>query len=395
VWRFAEFQSCLDCTRTKTPTPRWSAHQYPAQNRCLRHIAVAVLTLGIASCLSCGGSVRPAGASASHETIYVATRGHFDEINVASDRVVKSLSLPRDTWVGAIALSPNLRVAYLLSDNKVVVVQLTNFKLGSTIRIGPPTGNVALTQVGLPTSIALSPNGRTAYVPVPARGVLVPLDLPSRRADTPIMLGGQPRSVAVSPDGRTAYVANSGLHEVQAIDLQRGIITGSFPNIADPEDIVVAPNGKSAYVANASLVGGGVNSSVVPLNLVTLTESTPLGVGSPTNGYAPEFITISPNGSQIYVANTSSATNSEAVLSINSNTGRVLGSLGNFSHPISIAENQEGTQLYVANSLLSATSFPGPKSTVRSASITVIGLHNRRIEGRIGLRQPPSAVASH
>jgi DNA-binding beta-propeller fold protein YncE len=357
-------------------------------------LCVSTIALSLTVLLPGVLSTQEVAASTSHDMIYVATHGRFEAINAATDKVTRTTSVRGISTVGAIVVSPNLRTAYLLSDNKILPIQLTGLKSGSSITIGPPTSEIALTQVGLPTSIALSPNGNTAYVPVPARGVLVPVNLDTRRAETPINLGGQPQSVAISPDAGTAYVTNSGLQSVQAVDLKNGTITGTFPNISDPADIVISPNGKSAYVSNASLRDGGINSSVVPLNLTTLTESAPIDVGSPSRGYAPESISLSPSGNRVYVANTSSATNSTPVVEINVNTGKVIGVLGAFSHPISISSNSAGSQLFVANGALPTTSFPGPTSTVRSPSVVVIDLRTRRIEARIKLGRPPSAIAS-
>ena len=49
-------------------------------------------------------------------------------------------------------------------------------------------------------------------------GTVTPVGLTTRRAGKPIQVGANPQAIAITPDGRTAYVANSGSDTVTPID---------------------------------------------------------------------------------------------------------------------------------------------------------------------------------
>ena len=69
-----------------------------------------------------------------------------------------------------------------------------------------------------PTAIAITPDGRTAYVGNENDDSLVPpIDLVSRVVGKPIPLGGRPLQVLVSPDGATVYVVTSSKENVSAV----------------------------------------------------------------------------------------------------------------------------------------------------------------------------------
>ena len=68
-----------------------------------------------------------------------------------------------------------------------------------------------------PDVIAITPNGKTAYVTVPgnvfaAPGFVVPIRTATNTALKAIMVGKFPGAIAITPNGETAYVAsNSGV----------------------------------------------------------------------------------------------------------------------------------------------------------------------------------------
>ena len=61
-----------------------------------------------------------------------------------------------------------------------------------------------------PEAIALTPDGRTAFVVNSGSDTVTPIDVASRARGAPIAVGSEPRRIALTRDGRTAYVLNWG-----------------------------------------------------------------------------------------------------------------------------------------------------------------------------------------
>ena len=60
-----------------------------------------------------------------------------------------------------------------------------------------------------PTSIAFTPDGKTAYVVNETTvGAVTPISVATGKAGLPIRVGAWPDGIAISPDGKTAYVTN-------------------------------------------------------------------------------------------------------------------------------------------------------------------------------------------
>jgi YVTN family beta-propeller protein len=58
--------------------------------------------------------------------------------------------------------------------------------------------------------------------------------------------------VAVSPDGRRAYVTNNASNTVSVIDTGGGAVTATIPVGARPVGVAVSPDGRHAYITNAA-----------------------------------------------------------------------------------------------------------------------------------------------
>ena len=71
------------------------------------------------------------------------------------------------------------------------------------------------------------------------------------RVTSTINVGDAPQSVAVSPNGRKAYVTNLSDGTVSVINVKTGTVQGDPITVGDyPYSVAFSPNGKKAYVAN-------------------------------------------------------------------------------------------------------------------------------------------------
>jgi YVTN family beta-propeller protein len=161
----------------------------------------------------------------------------------------------------------------------------------STIDVKTRTKNPTDLTVGTnPIDAAITPDGKTAFVAnnnysrelILGGDSVSTIDVKTRtKHPTDITVGSQPQGVAMTPDGKTAFVANGYSGTVSTIDVKTrtkdpiDITVGSLPF-----RVAVTPNGKAAFVTNA---GSGTVSRIDvktrKKNLTDITVGTvPVGV---------------------------------------------------------------------------------------------------------------------
>ena len=168
------------------------------------------------------------------------------------------------------------------------------------IDLATNTPGAPITVGSTPFGIAITPDGKTAYVTNAGDNTVTPIDVATNTAGAAIHVGsrsfGTPVAVAITPDGKTAYVTNYGDNTVTPISVATNApgtpipVPGSFPT-QGVFGIAITPDGKTAYVANWR----GANS-VTPIDLATNTPGAPITVGS-----TPFGIAITPDGKSAYV----------------------------------------------------------------------------------------------
>src|SRR5208283_2946125 len=184
-----------------------------------------------------------------------------------------------------------------------------------------------------PTGIAVSPDGRTAYVVLDNNNTLAKIDLtatpPTKVAE--IRVGNVPHSVVISPDGKTAYVSNEAgriakeddfqeysngtpvvAHyptgstksgTVSVVDLASFTVTGHIETGLHPTGM--AFSGKNLLVANAysddiSVIDTTCNQEVTRINL-GLPVAVP-GEWESAYGAGPNSIAVDGKKGIAYVA---------------------------------------------------------------------------------------------
>jgi 6-phosphogluconolactonase len=236
---------------------------------------------------------------------------------------------------------------------------------------GSPFSNVSG-----PSAMAVSSNGFFAYVTngrannvtafrVSTEGAL--LLAPTTPANpNPASVDAAPSAVAIAPDTKHLYVANNGNDTVTAFTIESaGALTLIPPtagnpnpvavNGADPASMAISQNGKFLYVANSgsndvtafSIGTTGLLSRIAPSG----TNANPISTG----GTVPKGMTVSPNGSFLYVTN--SGSHNLSVFQIGANGLLTLVPAGTNTNPVSIGGTTpnalmislDGRFLYVAN----------------------------------------------
>jgi YVTN family beta-propeller protein len=204
-----------------------------------------------------------------------------------------------------IAITPDGRSAYV-----------TNYSAGKVSMIDTQAKQMAGLPIGVgmkPSGIAITPDGREAFLTNGASSSVSVIDTETNQVlGSPITVGTSPSGIAITPDGRFAYVAIQGSNSISVIDTQTNQVVGSpIPVGEHPDGIAITPDGRFAYVVN----GNTDNVSVIDTQ-TNQVFGTPTGVGHMPNGIA-----ITPDGRFAYVTNEGS----ESVSVIDTQTNHVVG----------------------------------------------------------------------
>lgn len=213
--------------------------------------------------------------------VWVANYGGktVSTVNVVTGKVGQTISVP-EVGPNTIAFTPDGRTCYVANwgteeapGSTVTPIQVTHGGAGGKV--------LPSIVVGLhPNWVAISQDGRTAYVANKGSNSITPIDVPTNTAGTPIPVPGPPIEMEISPDGRTAYVAIAGsapeIDEVMPLDLATTPVKVGSPIKlkpgSQPHWIAFTPDGRTAYV-----VGNG-NSTVTPIRVATGKPGRPIKV---------------------------------------------------------------------------------------------------------------------
>jgi YVTN family beta-propeller protein len=324
-------------------------------------------------------------------TAYVTTSAGVVVVDLATQKVVRLME-PRGSnfALNPIAIAPGDHTAYVDSDNVLTAIDLTSGKVRASITLGPPTGALA-DGSGLPSSIAIAPNGQTAYVAIPVLGTIVPVHLAPLSVGAPISVGGHPFQIAIAPNGETAYVPNSASSTIEVVNLATDSVEAPITGIGDPHEIAIAPDGQRAYVS-----AGGINlpPNVVPIDLSTGRALAPIALESHGFGNVPGPMQVSPDSRTVYVPFARSITGAQ-ILVLNTATNQVMARLGQFSSPIGMTLVGHTGTLYVLNTAPSQggrTATRDRNSPVQSNALVPIDLAQGRIEKPIPIPASPRSV---
>ena len=152
-------------------------------------------------------------------------------------------------------------------------------------------------------------------------GTILPVDLSTNNAGTPISIGSRPFFIAITPDGLTAYatcpfdgqvvpidlVSNTPEAPIEVMSSKKAPSTFPINGLSEkyedvaaaqssgPAGIAITPDGSTAYIANI------YDNSVIGIDLKTKTPVATIPVGN-----TPFSIAITPNGRTAYVVNSNS-----------------------------------------------------------------------------------------
>jgi len=230
----------------------------------------------------------------------------------------------------ALATTPNGRylyiTSYLYSDSPVTIIDLTTMEVVKTITVG-----------GYPKNIAISPNGKYAYVSNWNDNTISAIDTASKTLAATIPVGPNPLGIAFTPDSRYAYVVNHWDNYLSIINTDtKKVLDETVSVTSGLGGIVITPDGKYALATK------GVSNEVVVISLENNSIVKNIKVGR-----VPSWIALTPNGKYAYVTN--SRSNSVSVIDVARQ--EVVGEeIPVGSAPERIAITPTGMYAYVTNS---------------------------------------------
>jgi DNA-binding beta-propeller fold protein YncE len=269
--------------------------------------ALAMAAAGVAGLVVAAGSAASASSSHPNGILAVASSdfptGAVTLLNGATGRVVKTIRVGVAPF--ELAGPQNGNVLTYLGNGS----DSTNAP-SSFLSIAPTTGSIGASMHVPWNSVSplVAPSGKEAFVavgidaasqPAGTPGDVVPLNLATGTAGNQIQVGIEPTSLAITPNGRTLYAldANAPMDgtpgEIVPIDVATGSVESPIGKAAS--DMVITPNGKSAYIVDPS-----DDASIYPIN----TATNSLGRGFSIGSYIPQVIALSPNGKTLYVVGT-------------------------------------------------------------------------------------------
>ena len=191
---------------------------------------------------------------------------------------------------------------------------------------------------GSPYGAAVTPDGEQVLVTQNGADTVVFIST-SNFSGSPFTLavGSFPRGITVEPSGRYAYVANFGDNTVSKISI-------SGRNIAETITVEDGPWGVAARFDeqnDSPVVYAACNTDDSVTVIGKDTQKTIINVGDGPTGLA-----VTPDGSDVYVANN----NDDTVSIIDTLTNTVIDTVTVGSAPWGIAVGAEGKYVYVTNS---------------------------------------------
>ncbi|MFH9090278.1 YncE family protein [Streptomyces sp. NPDC017673] len=195
-------------------------------------------------------------------------------------------------------------------------------------------------QTGESQDVAISPDGRRAYVTSPSTvfPTVRVIDTATTMEVDHVPVGHGPFGLTVTPDGRRVYVANAYSDSLSVIDTASDKVVDEIKVGSDPVDVVMSPDGRLVYVANS---GYGT-----PTSLSVIDTATDKVVGRP--GRLGDFtygLAVTPDGRRLYVTDLLGS-----VSVVDTATGKTTGGpIPVGSHPKDVVVSPDGHRAYVTN----------------------------------------------
>jgi YVTN family beta-propeller protein len=274
-----------------------------------------------------------AAASASAAQLGVVGEMGSKRVSLFNTATNEIVGTPVEAGVepSSIAITPDGRYAYVADFGGESV---------SVIETGLRRKLTTIEKVGKgPFGIAITPNGEYAYVTDRLSDQVAVISTQAKRVVKSITLpvGSEPTGVAIAPNGKFAYVADHSKNQVEVIDTETMSVTGSAIEVGEgPMGIEFTPAGTAYVVDETSKEVSAINTATKGVT------KTPLSKESGE----PRGIAISPDGTKAFVVGLGTG----PVSVIDTVTNRVTREIEVEGVPQEVSLSANGKVLYVTES---------------------------------------------
>jgi DNA-binding beta-propeller fold protein YncE len=265
-----------------------------------------------------------AASAGAAPLVYMLNAKSVTTLDAATNQLIGS-AIPTGEDPEGIAITPNGKRAFVVNfvGNSVTVIETASRAPVATLPL-PSNGE----------RIAISPDGKTAYATSESKEKVVVISTETATETGTITVGPEASALAFAPNGKQAYVGIAP-EDVQVVDTATGKLVGGPIKVAGfVRQIAFTPSGETAYVA----AGNGVAVINTALGMVTGEIPVP----------SVSTLAVSPDGKRVYAASKSG----KSVTVAETGTNKVVGSpIPLPSEPVEIAITPDGGTAYVADGL--------------------------------------------
>jgi DNA-binding beta-propeller fold protein YncE len=214
------------------------------------------------------------------------------------------------TFPLAVTVTPDGRSVYVANADSDT---LSQYDVGAAGALAPKNPG-SVPGGDSPSSVAVSPDGRSVYVTDTLGSNVSQFDVDlggmlTVKSPATVPAGRSPFGVAVSPDGRSVYVVNQRGNTLSQYDVGAGgVLTpkmpAEVPTGMSPSKVAVSPNGSSVYVTLLENFSGLEPGAVAQFDVQADGALTPKNPPTVATESGPQGLAVSPDGRNVYVANT-------------------------------------------------------------------------------------------
>jgi YVTN family beta-propeller protein len=263
---------------------------------------------------SAGETPRPAVVGKGTAYVINSGGGTVTPIDLATNTTGKPIEVSGEPV--ALAITPDGKTAYVASGATNSGAEPTLAQTMTAIDLTTNTPGKPIDLQWSADAIVITPDGKTAYLinGFPSR-TLTAVDLATNTPGRPITLSAPPEEIAMAPDGKAYVTVQAGtgtasdfraVYEFMSLDPATGALGKPVRLSGPPGAIAIAPDGKTAYVAIYS------SGTVTPIDLATNKAGKPIKVSGKPKAMMffgqPMAIAITPDGTTAYVANGATGT---------------------------------------------------------------------------------------
>lgn len=342
-----------------------------------------ILVVAVGSTVAASAVSSQAGSAARSrpETLYVLDQGNGTVLPVLArtGKVLPAIHVgvlpssspgaPNDS----IAVTPDGRRAYVVNPGLSTVTAINT-------RTNKAIATISLGNDNRPVSLAITPDGKTGYVledenPEQVNvGVVVPLNIATGTLGSPIPVGTNPIAMVFSRDSRFGYVLDSGAGrtrgELVKIDVATNLGTGHVQTGIRPDAMALTPDGSTILVVNSQNSRNGIGN-VLPIRASTVTAGKQVRVG-----WVPSAIAITPDGRTAYVLDSAGVgahgSSQGAVTPITISTRRAGRPITVGMSPVALAVTPKTSWVYVVNMTDGAVNGRGTVTPIRIRTNTAV-----------------------